>query len=108
MQREQTTTPAPPAPSPVAPLPDMAEHEPAIAQSRAKRLYLIIGIAVAVILIGYVIYALLTAGKETTDDAQVAADVVPVAARVAGQVTRVYIRENQMVHRGDALAEIDP
>ncbi len=108
MQREHTAPPAPPAPSPVAPLPDFAEHEPAIEPQRAKRLYLIIGIAVAVILIGYVIYALLTAGKETTDDAQVAADVVPVAARVAGQVVNVYIHENQLVHRGDLLAEIDP
>jgi membrane fusion protein, multidrug efflux system len=105
MQREQT---APPAPSPVAPLPDIAEHEPAIEPRRAKRLYYIIAIAVAVVLIGYAIYAIVTSGKETTDDAQVAADVVPVAARVAGQVVNVYIHENQLVHRGDLLAEIDP
>ena len=107
MQREQTAPPAP-APSPVAPLPDIAEHEPAIEPKRAKRLYYIIGIAVAVLLIGYAIYALVTSGKETTDDAQVAADVVPVAARIAGQVINVYIHENQQVHRGDGLAELDP
>jgi membrane fusion protein (multidrug efflux system) len=89
-------------------LPDIAEHEPAIQPARAKRLYYIIGIAVAVIVVGYAIYALVTSGKETTDDAQVAADVVPVAARVAGQVVNVYIHENQLVHRGDLLAEIDP
>ena len=52
MQREQT---APPAPSPVAPLPDIAEHEPVIEPKRAKRLYYIIAIAVAVLLIGYVV-----------------------------------------------------
>src|SRR5438132_979067 len=98
-----------PSPSPVAPLPDIgAEHEPAIEPNRAKRLYFIIGIAVAVLLVGYLIYALVTAGKETTDDAQVAADVVPVAARVAGQIVNVYIHENQQLHRGDPIADIDP
>lgn len=107
MQREQTTAAAPP-PSPVAPLPDIAEHEPAIEPRRAKRLYFIIGIVAAVLVVGYAIYALMMSGKETTDDAQVAADVVPVAARIAGQVVNVSIRENQQVHRGDLLAEIDP
>ena len=88
-------------PSPAAvPPPDIAEHEPAITPNRAKRLYLIIGIAVLVLLIGYGIYALVTSGKESTDDAQVSADVVPVAARIAGQVINVYITENQQVHRG--------
>src|SRR5207248_773040 len=105
MQREHT---AQPAPSPVAPLPDIAEHEPVIEPKRAKRLYYIIAIAVAVLVIGYVVYALVTSGKETTDDAQVAADVVPVSARIAGQVVNVYIHENQQVHRGDVIAEIDP
>src|SRR5207302_4411211 len=108
MQREQTAPPAPPSPSPVAPLPEIAEHEPAIEEGRARRIYFIIAIAVAVLLIGYAIYALMTSGKEVTDDAQVAADVVPVAARVAGQVIAVHITENQMVHRGDLIAEIDP
>jgi membrane fusion protein (multidrug efflux system) len=106
MQREQA--PEHPSPSPLAPLPDMAEHEPALEPNRARRIYFIIAVAVVVLLIGYVIYALMTSGKETTDDAQVAADVVPVAARVAGQVVAVYIRENQLVHRGDLIAEIDP
>src|SRR5947209_6808814 len=87
---------------------DIAPHEPVIEESRAKRLYFIIGIAAAVLVIGYLIYTLITSGKVTTDDAQVAADVVPVAARVAGQVTNVYIHENQFVQRGDPVADIDP
>src|SRR5579859_798660 len=71
-------------PSPAAvPPPEVAEHEPVIKESRAKRLYFIIGIAVLVLLIGYGIYALVTSGKEGTDDAEVAADVVPVSARIA-------------------------
>ncbi|HEY8712525.1 MAG TPA: HlyD family secretion protein [Thermoanaerobaculia bacterium] len=89
-------------------VPEIAPHEPVITQNRARRLYFIIGAAVVVLLIVYLIYALMTSGKETTDDAQVAADVVPVAPRVAGQITNVYIKENQLVHRGDLIADIDP
>jgi len=69
---------------------------------------MIIGVAVVALLLLYGVYALITSGKETTDDAQVAADVVPVAARIAGQVVNVYIHENQPVHKGDPIADIDP
>ena len=89
-------------------MPEIAEHEPAIAPSKAKRLYLILGGAVLALLIGYGIYAFLSAGKEVTDDAQISADIVPVASRVAGQVTAVYISENQPVHAGQPIADLDP
>src|SRR5258706_165283 len=89
-------------------MPEIAEHEPAIVSSKAKRLYLILGGAVLVLLIGYGIYAFLSAGKEVTDDAQISADIVPVASRVAGQVTTVYISENQPVHAGQPIADLDP
>lgn len=49
----------------------------------------------------------LTAGRERTDDAQVEGHVVNVAARVAGQVARVLVRDNQRVHAGDVLVELD-
>ncbi len=89
-------------------VPEIAPHEPVIEKKSANRLYFIIGGAVLALILIYAIYAFLTSGKESTDDAQVAADVVPVAPRVAGQVMNVYITENQIVHRGDLLVEIDP
>ncbi|HEX9164114.1 MAG TPA: HlyD family secretion protein [Thermoanaerobaculia bacterium] len=89
-------------------VPEIAPHEPVIEPTRARRLYFIVGGAVLLLLIGYAIYALLTSGKESTDDAEVAADVVPVAPRIAGQITNVYIRENQLVHAGQLIADIDP
>jgi membrane fusion protein (multidrug efflux system) len=76
--------------------------------SAARRPYAILGIvglAVALLITGYLIYA---SGKEDTDDAQVAADVVPVAARVPGQVLRVLVVDNQVVKKGEVLLEIDP
>ncbi|GAC1551578.1 MAG: HlyD family secretion protein [Myxococcales bacterium] len=47
-------------------------------------------------------------GKETTDDAQVEGRVVSVAARVGGlQVSRVLVKDNQEVAKGDLLVELD-
>lgn len=63
-------------------------------------LLLIIGIGIAVYLYG-------TRGEEATDDAQVAADILPVATRVSGQVIKVYIKENQLIKKGEPLAELD-
>jgi len=43
-----------------------------------------------------------------TTDAYVQAYVIQVAARVEGQVVRVYVQENQAVKKGEILFEIDP
>ena len=45
---------------------------------------------------------------EDTDDAQVDGDLYQVSARVAGQVTKVYVDDNQQVQAGQLIAEIDP
>jgi membrane fusion protein (multidrug efflux system) len=49
----------------------------------------------------------LHAGLESTDDAQVDADVVNVPARLGGSITKVLFAENQPVKAGDVLVEID-
>jgi membrane fusion protein (multidrug efflux system) len=87
---------------------DLMDKEPVIAPRRAKRLYLILAAVVVVVLIAYGAFALVTSGKEKTDDAQVAADIVPVASRIPGQIVAVHVIENQPVKRGDLIAEIDP
>ena len=46
--------------------------------------------------------------NETTDDAFIAANVVSVAPRVAGQVSSVHVLDNEMVHSNELLVEIDP
>ena len=45
---------------------------------------------------------------EDTDDAQVDGNLYQVSARVAGQVTKVYIQENQPVKAGQPIADVDP
>jgi len=49
-----------------------------------------------------------TAGRETTDDAQVDAHVTPIAARIGGTVIEVPVKENQQVEAGAVVAVIDP
>ena len=46
--------------------------------------------------------------NETTDDAFIAANVVSVAPRVAGQVSAVHVLDNETVHSNELLIEIDP
>jgi membrane fusion protein (multidrug efflux system) len=45
---------------------------------------------------------------ERTDDAYVAGDVTPLSAKVSGYIARVAITDNQIVKKGDLVAEIEP
>lgn len=45
---------------------------------------------------------------EETDDAQVDGHVMPLSARIAGQIQEVRVIEGQVVHAGDVLVVIDP
>lgn len=67
----------------------------------------LIGMVAGAILLGALIVFLLGLGKESTDDAQVDADVVSLAPRVGGQVVSVAVAENQAVKKGDTVLQID-
>jgi membrane fusion protein (multidrug efflux system) len=73
-----------------------------------RRAFLVLGLVVAAVLLAVGIWAFVTRYQETTDDAQVDADAIPVAARTAGQVLRVPIRNDQAVKAGDPLVILDP
>ena len=75
-----------------------------------RRRRVIVGGALALILI-VVLGALWwwhESGIETTDDAFLEAHIVDVAPQIAGEVTRVLVDDNQAVHAGQPLVEIDP
>lgn len=76
-------------------------------KSSARRPFAILGGLVAVGLLAIATFLYLGAGQESTDDAQVTADLVPLGARAAGQVVSVLIHENQQVKAGDVIARID-
>jgi membrane fusion protein (multidrug efflux system) len=45
---------------------------------------------------------------QSTDDAFLEGHIIRVAPRVAGHVRRCYVLDNQEVHKGDLLVELDP
>ena len=76
--------------------------------SPRKRAAKLIGIGLAVIAaVGGGIYYLHSRDYESTDNAFIEGDVIQVSPRVAGQMLRVYVRDNQHVNGGDLIAEID-
>jgi len=44
---------------------------------------------------------------EETDDAQIEKNMNPIIPRVAGYITKVYVKDNQFVKKGDTLFTID-
>ena len=72
-----------------------------------KRIRIAIGVVlIALVVTGVWLWA--TAGRESTDDAQVDAHVTPISTRVGGMVLDVPVKENQQVDAGAVLAVVDP
>jgi membrane fusion protein (multidrug efflux system) len=91
----------------VPPAPAEAAATPEPKGKSSKRPLIILGAVVTAMVLGIGGYALSTAGQENTDDAQVEADVVPMGARVGGQIAKLLVHDNQTVKAGDVLIELD-
>ncbi len=74
---------------------------------RVKRTWLVAGAAALLAFAAFVAWRYISP-RESTDDAQIAGHVRPVAARVGGTVAKVAVEDNQQVTTGDVLIEIDP
>ena len=84
------------------------EAHAASAPAKKKRNpFAILGIVIALILVGVGGYVVWTANEESTDDAQVEADVVPLGARVSSQVSKVIVKENDTVKAGQQILQLD-
>ena len=83
----------------------MREEE--VAEKKGRRRVIII-VVVAVIAVVAIFFYWRSTFTEDTDDAQVDGNLYQVSARVAGQVTRVDVTEQQVVKAGDPIAEVDP
>jgi membrane fusion protein (multidrug efflux system) len=73
--------------------------------SRKKMIGLVV---VLVLIIGAALYYWHSTYTEDTDDAQVDGNLYQVSSRVVGQVAHVDVEEQQFVHQGDPIAEVDP
>ena len=78
-----------------------------IVQPRSRRRGIII-VVVAIVLVGAVAFWWHSTFSEDTDDAQINGHLIQVSSRIAGQVQKVYVDENQLVKKGDMIAELDP
>jgi len=74
----------------------------------SRRKILAISIAAVVIGIAGAYFVSNAFHYEDTDDAQVDGHIMPLSARVTGQVERVNFIEGQIVHAGDVMVIIDP
>jgi len=81
------------------------QPQPSLLQQ--PRVRIAIGVVLLVVA-AVVVWFVVTAGEESTDDAQVEGHVMQIAARVGGTVQRVPIEDNQRVEAGAVLVELDP
>jgi membrane fusion protein (multidrug efflux system) len=84
--------------------PDVEDESP---EKKSRRKLIVIAV-VTLLAIGATLFYWHSTFTEDTDDAQVDGDLYQVSSRIAGQVIKVYVQDNQEVKAGDLLAEIDP
>jgi membrane fusion protein (multidrug efflux system) len=97
------STPRPAAPPQAPPTARASEY---LRERPRTRMFLIV--AAIVVLVGGFVAWRYFASYESTDDAEVDGHLMPVSARISGYVAKVDVNDNQYVHAGDVLVEIDP
>jgi membrane fusion protein, multidrug efflux system len=78
-----------------------------VVQPRSRRRGIII-VVIAILIVGAVAFWWHSTFTEDTDDAQINGHLIQVSSRIGGQVQKVYVDENQLVKKGDLIAELDP
>lgn len=91
------------APPSAGPPPDA---QPQAHRRRSRILRFFLGILAVALL--FIAWHVLTSLVAYTDDAYVRSDLIAMAPQVTGHVVTVAVTDNQVVHRGDLLIQIDP
>ena len=113
---DQQTTTKPPAevePAPREPWPE--EAGPPTRGGRAQGYFrahprakwVLLALIIIIIIAAYAVWSYYAA-RESTDDAQIDAHIVPISARVSGTVEKVNVNDNQYVEAGTVLVQLDP
>jgi membrane fusion protein (multidrug efflux system) len=89
---------------------DAADGPPKKGKKKGKKkVVLVVGLVVLLAAaVGGVMYWLHARNFATTDDAFVEGHVVAVSPQVSARVLAVHVNDNQVVHKGDLLVELDP
>jgi membrane fusion protein, multidrug efflux system len=91
-----------PTPEPNEPITETEIEKP-----KTRRRGILVAVVVVIVLVALGIWWRSTF-TEDTDDAQVNGHLIQVSSRIAGQVLKVYVNENQYVKAGDPIADLDP
>ncbi len=91
-----------PTPEPNEPI-----TETEIERPQTRRRGILVAVVVVIVLVAAGIWWRSTF-IEDTDDAQVNGHLIQVSSRIAGQIIKVNVQENQYVKAGDSIAELDP
>ena len=79
------------------------------AKSKPKsKKFLFIFLTMFIVVGSFAVYKYLDSqGHETTDDAQVEKNMNPIIPKISGYITKVFVKDNQLVKKGDTLFTID-
>jgi membrane fusion protein (multidrug efflux system) len=75
---------------------------------KRRRILIFGGLGLLVLAIAGTLYWLYARQFESTDDAFIEADITQVSPKVSAYVKKIYVDNNQYVHKGDLLVELDP
>jgi len=89
-----------------APRPDVAP--PKAEKAGRRRAFAIFFLVLLLVAVGITLYWLHARQFESTDDAFIEMHLAPIGARVDGTIVKVYVEDNQFVHAGDPLVDLDP
>lgn len=91
-----------------SPSPPPTVAPPAAERSGRRRAFTIFFLVLLLAGAGIFFYWLHARQFESTDDAFVEMHLAPIGARVDGTIVKVYVEDNQFVHAGDPLVDLDP
>jgi membrane fusion protein (multidrug efflux system) len=97
-----------PTPEPPQPTPEKKNNGEKLQKFNSPFFIRPAAVALAVLLFFGLDYFFDALTHESTDDAFITGHIVSIAPRISGQVSAVYVLDNQMVHANDLLVEIDP
>jgi membrane fusion protein, multidrug efflux system len=77
------------------------------AKPKSRRRFIVIGV-IALLVVAAGLFWWHSTYYEDTDDAQINGHLIQISPRIAGQVIKINVEENQYVDAGTVLVEIDP
>ena len=89
-------------------LSDKQDHKKPLNETLRKKIRVLALIAACIGIIVALVYYVHGLSYESSNDAFIDGDIVPISVRVSSYVNKVYVSDNQRVRAGDMLVELDP